>query len=285
LFRSALFLLTLSFSISAAELPSNKGISSRFFRKIPVSEALASFGSARDRELKSDSIKVLVWNIKKTQMKPWKAEFSEYSRGKDLILVQEAYDNQLFVDTINSYDGYKWNMGKSFLYTRYNNQATGTMIGATAEPEEVIVTHTPDNEPITNTPKAMTYAKYGLDGSDKSLLVITVHAINFRELGPFKRNMLQARAEIEKHDGPVFFAGDFNTHLKVRTRYLMNMMSELGFCTVIFKNGHLRMKAAVTGNYLDHGFVKGLTVKSAEVLGDSHGSDHKPMVLELAAAK
>lgn len=280
LFRTGLFAFAclLSFEASAQD----KNLISRYFRKIPVSQALETFGAARDRELKSESIKVLIWNIKKTQMKSWKAEFSELSRGKDLFVIQEAYNNDHFVDTIKSYEGYRWDMGKSFTYARYNNLATGTMVGSSAEPEEVLVTHTPDHEPVTNTPKAMTFAKYGLDHSDKSLLVISVHAINFRENGPFKRNMLQARAEIEKHDGPVLFAGDFNTHLKSRTRYLMKMMKDLRFDEIKFVNGHQRMRAVITGNFLDHGFVRGLQVKSAEVLGNSKGSDHKPMVLELS---
>lgn len=281
MFRSTIIAFSLTLSFSAAASPQAK-LLGRFFRKIPVSEALSTYGVARDRELKSDSINVLVWNIKKTQEKPWKSEFSEYSRGKDVMLIQEAYDNDRFLETIKSYEGYRWDMGKSFSYARYDNRATGTMVASTAEPEEVIVTHTPDHEPITNTPKSLTYAKYGLEGSDKSLLVISVHAINFREMGPFKRNILQAKAEIDKHDGPVIFAGDFNTHLKSRTRYLMNLMKEMNFTTVNFVNGHLRMKAAVTGNYLDHGFVRGLKVKSAEVIGKSRGSDHKPMVFELA---
>jgi endonuclease/exonuclease/phosphatase (EEP) superfamily protein YafD len=276
-----MFAIAVSFSLSAVAAPQDI-ILRHFIRKIPISEAHASYGVAQDRELKSDSINVLVWNIKKTEMSPWKREFSEYSKGKDLILVQEAYDNDLFLDTINSYEGYRWDMGRSFAYAKYKNRSTGTMIGSTAEPEEVIVTHSPDHEPITNTPKAMTYAKYGLEGTDKSLLVITVHAINFRELAPFKRNMLQAKAEIDKHDGPVLFAGDFNTHLKSRTNYLMSLMKDLKFKTVSFVNGHLRMKAKVTGYFLDHGFVRGLTVKSAEVLGKSRGSDHRPMVMELS---
>jgi endonuclease/exonuclease/phosphatase (EEP) superfamily protein YafD len=173
-------------------------------------------------------------------------------------------------------------MGKSFTYNLYNNHATGTMVGSSADPEEVVVTHTPDYEPMTNTPKALTYARYALEGSDKSLLVISVHAINFTTIGPFKRNMLQARAEIEKHDGPVLFAGDFNTHHNLRTNYLMNMMKELKFSTIKFINGHQRMKFKLTGSILDHGFVRGLKVKHAEVLGKAKGSDHKPMVLDLA---
>ncbi|MES2525479.1 MAG: endonuclease/exonuclease/phosphatase family protein [Bdellovibrionota bacterium] len=277
-----LFSLAVSFSLEASSATPQQKVLGRFFRKIPVSEALSSFGSARERELKSDSIKVLVWNIKKTQMKPWPVEFSEYARGKDLFLIQEAYDTSRFLDVIKSYEGFRWEMGKSFTYNLYDNHATGTMIGASAQPEEVIVTHTQDHEPMTNTPKAMTYARYGLEGSEKSLLVISVHAINFTTLGPFKRNMLQARAEIEKHDGPVLFAGDFNTHHALRTNYLMNMMKELNFTTIKFLNGHQRMKFKLTGSYLDHGFVRGLKVNHAEVLGKAQGSDHKPMVLDLA---
>lgn len=278
-----LFSLAISFSFNApaAGLP-EKSVLSRYFRKIPVSEALTSFGSARDGELKSDSIKVLVWNIKKTQEKPWPVEFSEYARGKDLFLIQEAYDTDRFLDVIRSYDGFRWDMGKSFTYKFFNNHATGTMVGSSAEPEEVLVTHSQDNEPMTNTPKALTYARYGLDGSDKSLLVVSVHMINFTTMGPFKRNMLQARAEIEKHDGPVIFAGDFNTHHPQRTNYLMKMMKKLKFTTVDAINNHQRMKFKLTGHFLDHGFVRGLKVKYAEVIGKSKGSDHKPLVMDLA---
>jgi endonuclease/exonuclease/phosphatase (EEP) superfamily protein YafD len=42
------------------------------------------------------------------------------------------------------------------------------------------------------------------------------------------------------------------------------------------------MKFKLTSNYLDHGFVRGLSIKNAEVYPESTGSDHKPMSLELA---
>jgi endonuclease/exonuclease/phosphatase (EEP) superfamily protein YafD len=274
LFRKNVFALAITFSVSAQAFP--------FFKEIPESKAHVVYGSARDSELKSDSIHVLVWNIKKTQERPWKEEFSAYSRGKDLLLIQEAYDSDRFLDTITSYEGYRWDMGKSFLYTRYANHATGTMIGSTAEPEEVIVSHTSDHEPITHTPKTLTYAKYGLEGSDKSLLVVSVHAINFRELAPFKRNMEQIKAQVEKHEGPVLVAGDFNTYLKSRTNFLMNLMKSLNLTAVKFLHADERLRAPVTGYFLDHAFVRGLSVKFADVDGNSHGSDHKPLILELA---
>lgn len=277
--------MALSLSISLTTLDAeagSRGLLSRYFRKIPVAEALETFGYARNRDLNGESIKVLVWNIKKGQEKPWKSEFSSYSRGKDLFLLQEAYETDLVVDTIKSYEGFRWDFGRSFTYAIYNNRGTGTMLGSHAEPVDVLVTHSPDHEPITNTPKAMTYARYALAHSAKTLLVISVHAINFRELGPFKRHMLQAKAEIEKHDGPVLFAGDFNTHLRERIRYLTTLMREMKFTEVSFLHGDQRMRAPITRNFLDHAFVRGLSVKAAEVIPESRGSDHRPLVLELS---
>jgi endonuclease/exonuclease/phosphatase (EEP) superfamily protein YafD len=40
------------------------------------------------------------------------------------------------------------------------------------------------------------------------------------------------------------------------------------------------MTAVGTKNYLDHAFVKGMSVEHAEVFS-SKGSDHQPMVLDL----
>lgn len=277
--RVALLAFVFTFSLDSHAF--SKGLFSRFFQKIPEGEALETFGVARDRELNADSIKVLVWNIKKSQEKPWKAEWSEYARGKDIFLIQEAYDTPKFLDTIATYEGFRWDMGKSFKYRRYQN-STGTMVGSRVEPSEVIVKHTQDHEPVTNTPKAMTFAKYPLDRLNQTLLVISIHAINFRELAPFKRNLQQAREVIEVHTGPVVFAGDFNTHLGDRMKYLRKMMSELRFTEVNFKDGDRRMRAPVTRNFLDHGFIRDLVVKEAEVYGDSRGSDHRPMVLDLA---
>ncbi len=256
----------------------------RFFKLIPESEAHTSFGTTRDHDLDRNSIKVLVWNIKKTSMLPWKNEFTTYGKDKDLFLLQEAYENELFTSTLNSFEGVRWDMGISFLYRRYNDAATGSMVGSKVEPTFVQVLHTPDFEPVVATPKATTIGKYAIEGSNKELLVISVHGINITSFGSFKRHMGQAKTLIEAHDGPVLFAGDFNTRTGARTRYLMDLAKSLNLNAVDFKNGECRMKFKFTPYYLDHSFVKGLTVKNSEVDCASRGSDHKPMQLEVAVA-
>lgn len=255
---------------------------SRYFRKVPVDQAHVISGEANDRYLNPESIKVLVWNIKKTQEVAWKDEFRSFAKNKELFLIQEAYPNELFLTTLAELGNYRWDMGISFTYRLYNNLPTGTMIGSRVYPTLAFVKHTPDLEPITETPKAMTLAKYPVLGLEHELLVINIHGINFTSFSSFKRNIAQAEEEISKHEGPVIIAGDFNTRTKTRLYHLFSKMKALGLSEINFKNGDQRMVAVMTNNILDHGFVRGLTVKDAEVFGSARGSDHKPMVIEVA---
>jgi endonuclease/exonuclease/phosphatase (EEP) superfamily protein YafD len=277
---AVLVLFTITFHAEARIRPLG-----HFFKLVPESEAHTSQGITRDHDFDRNSIKVLVWNVKKSSMKPWKNEFTNFGEGKDLFLIQEAYQNNLFNSTLNSFENVRWDMGVSFLYTRFNNTATGNMLGSRVEPTFINVLHTPDFEPVVATPKATTIGKYAIEGSSKELLVISVHGINLTSFGAFKRHMEQAKQLIETHDGPVLFAGDFNTRTNARTQHLMELTKSLGLQTVGFKNGECRMKFKFTPYYLDHSFVRGLTVKNSEVDCQSRGSDHRPMMLELAVAE
>lgn len=255
------------------------------FRVIPESQAHTFSGVARDRDFNKDSMKVLVWNIKKTQMDPWEFEFHQYAKGKDLYLIQEAYQNELFNSTLEFFPNVRWDMGISFIYKKDGDIPTGNMIGSKVEPTYVKVRHTTDNEPVVRTPKATTFAKYPIEASDKEMLVISIHGINLTGLDTFVRHLDQIKTEIDKHDGPILFAGDFNTRTKARTEYLMNYVNKLGMKTVAFENGQCRMRFKLTPYFLDHAFVRGLEVKKAAVDCESTGSDHKPLLLELATVK
>lgn len=271
-------LLTLLGTLSTAQATQEKNcVSDRYFEVLPESESVVSFGRPQERALKPDSIKTLVWNIKKGELGPWQGEFLKYASNKDVVLVQEAYRSPLFDATLAMFALNKWNLGISFIY-RKTNIATGTMVGSYVEPTEVTVKHSIDNEPFTDTPKSITMVKYPLDGRHDELLVISVHAINFRETAPFKRHIDLAAKAIKEHMGPVIFAGDFNTWNGPRTEYLYSLMRRIGMKTVDMKNADARLKFG--GFPLDHGFTRGLEVKNAEVLPESRGSDHKPIMIE-----
>ena len=272
----AALVLPLLFNLDASA--QDKNIFSRYYKLIPEEEALKSIGTSVDSELKSTSIKALIWNIKKAQLKNWRSEFLKLGKSHDLFVIQEAYGNELFHSTLDSFHQFNWKMGISFLFPQDKNSPTGTMIGARVSPSEVIVKHSTDFEPVLSTPKALTFVKYPVEKRNTELLVISVHAINFQSTGAFKRHMEQAEGVIREHSGPVLFAGDFNTWNQTRTTFLFNLARKLGLAQVHFKNGQNRMKF---GQYfLDHSFTRGIDVTKAEVIL-SNGSDHRPLLIEM----
>lgn len=280
-------LFTLSFSVltytSFAQIenvPHDDEKLSRWFKVLPESQSLSTRGLGIQRELSPDSIKALIWNIKKAEMSSWKTEFTEYGKDKNLFLIQEAYESNRFESTLDSFAGTQWDMGISFLYRRYGDAATGTMIGGLTIPLEVQVRHSVDREPVVNTPKAVTFATYDVAGKDEDLLVVSVHAINFDTTGAFKRQMDQIEEVVSKHQGPILLAGDFNTWSNARNTYLGKMVKRLELRESEYINGDARLK--FKGHFLDHVYTKGIVVKSAEVVSTSTGSDHKPFVVEMS---
>ncbi len=266
------------FSISVSQAQ----ITRPWFKVVPEHEAHSSWGQARDLELDPQSIKCLVWNIKKTEMSPWNIEYMIYGFDKNLHLIQEAFRNERFNSTLNLFQNMRWDMSTSMLYRKQKNTPTGTMIGSTAEAVEAWASHSPDTEIVVQTPKANIFTKYRLKDTNQTLLVISIHGINITSFGAFKRHLNQIQDEILSHEGPVIYAGDFNTRTASRTNYMNRQLAAIGMKEVKFINGEHRMKWPVLKDtYLDHAFVRGLDVAYAEVLKNSNGSDHKPMVMTL----
>lgn len=253
------------------------GLDNILFEVLPEKESMLRFGKGRRSELNPYSIQALIWNIKKGSMDKFSEEFIRYSKNKELFLLQEVYRSDDFNSLIEQMRK-SWNFGISFLYKRENNTPTGTMVGGSHKASYSYVKHSLDQEPITDTPKSTTFARYPLRGSRAELMVASVHGINFETTGAFKRQMDQIYEELTQVNGPIVLAGDFNTWNKSRTSYLFEVAAKLGLSEVQLKHGHYRKK--FNGYPLDHVFVRGVQVKAAEVIRGSEGSDHPPMTLD-----
>jgi len=271
----ALFLATQGHAISQPKNPIG-----RYFRRVPIEQAHVTWGQAAKGALPDTSLDVLVWNVKKGSRGIFPEEFRKFSPDKDLFLIQEAFTAQYFINSLEELRDYQWDLGISFTYRLYNDDGTGNMIGAKVRPVWVKVEHTTDLEPLTRTPKTTAYAKFSVEGLEKTLLVISIHGINFKSIKAFSRHLDQVRTHISAHRGPVILAGDFNTRTKARYREVQAFAQALGLMEVLFKNNHLRMTAVGNDNYLDHAFIRGFYIRDAEV-HPSPGSDHQPMTMKL----
>ncbi len=265
------------FSLSALAFPQDVEAFRRPISPVPVHKRLQHLGEATADFFTGQTLRAMIWNIKKTEEDPWQLEFLRLSSGQDLLVLQEGITSPRFNFVRQFFPTHEFAMGVSFLnFGRPTGVINATTVRGTHE-----VTHTRDREPVVNTPKATIYSRYPLAGLEEELLVVNVHGINLTSYAAFRRHLEQMLAVIDQHSGPVLWAGDFNTRTRARTALLQRLARERGFEEVRFENGHRRMVWWGTQNYLDHAFVKGLPYSRAWVEPGVRGSDHKPLFVEL----
>jgi endonuclease/exonuclease/phosphatase (EEP) superfamily protein YafD len=250
----------------------------------PISESHIKIGDVTAGELDPNSMKIFVWNVYKGEKKGWVQDFKKLTSDMDILLIQEGYLDNRMSSTLESMSNFQFDMGVSFLYKKKNNTETGSFIGSKIKPSEFDFTRTKDLEPFIKTPKVTTHAYYPIAGTNKKLLTLNIHGINFANHQAFVNHVNQSVEIIKNHDGPVVYGGDFNTRTRKRTRHLKRVMASLGLKETSFRNDR-RMRAVKVGPILDHVFIRGLLVRDAEVLKDLKSSDHKAMVLDLVLDK
>jgi endonuclease/exonuclease/phosphatase (EEP) superfamily protein YafD len=114
------------------------------------------------------------------------------------------------------------------------------------------------------------------DGS--TLLILNVHAINFRENQHLNKELERFLALLENYEGAMIVAGDFNTWNKKRMAKLHELRANLGLQMVPFQESN-EVKSFM-GNHLDFIFYRGLELVAFS--GDKkHGlSDHHPLLAQ-----
>lgn len=219
-------------------------------------------------EIKSfkQSVVVTVFNIQKSENSSWKDEaFKEIVEESDLVLIQESVDkfpafkveNEAFIDSFY----------KSWGDFRYNTGLTSLTKVPFDEAQRFV---SPDTEPVAATPKVSSIEKYSVEGFEQKLLVANTHAINFTGLSAYRRQISAVAKELAKHEGPLLWAGDFNTWSSRRKEYLDKVMVELGLKEIKFN------KRSENFLVLDRAYVRGLEVTNAEQLQVGI-SDHEPL--------
>ncbi len=259
----------------------------RFPTASPDQRLRALPGTASADALPTRELDVVVWNVEKAQREGWDAEFRALIDHAHVVLVQEAYASARFEAALASRPDLQWSLGISFFNAPDVNTPTGVATGSCAPLLRARVEHSPRTEPFSQTPKAALLTTYPLQGRSDTLLVINVHAINFRRARHLHDQLAPMHDAIESHRGPIVLAGDFNTHHHPRLATLERFAQRHGLTSVFpndvdgrrrFDDGRTRWRRWP----LDHVYVRGLEVTAAEVRPDYVGSDHKPLVLRFA---
>ena len=221
--------------------------------------------------LNADEIRLVSWNMQKKSIPNWRADYSRLTDGRDLILIQEA---SLREDTIGDLPAVPhWSFAPGY---RTGDSITGVLTLSSRQP--LARCSFANTEPLLRTPKATSITQFALEGSDETLLVVNVHAVNFSlGLGSYKRQFAQISDVLEGHQGPIILSGDFNTWRAGRTRTIEAMAEKLELLPIVFSDDN---RKRFLGSPLDHIYVRGLSASNSDS-SIVTSSDHNPMTVTL----
>ncbi len=241
------------------------------------------------RTLNDSSIKILDWNIhKEGNSRDWIEDYGKIYQDKkpDIIVFQEARLNKGLKQALKTGKEMGW-IFSSNIEERNHDTYSGVLTASKAKPIEQYSITTEGLEPIFKTPKTSLITIYRLSPSNKLLMVVNIHGINMTNLEKFEAQLFKIENEIRGHNGPIIFAGDFNTRNKERLSFLIEeLKNKLEFEAVSFtKEDKKEIKNFIFSQIpLDHIFYSGkeLEVKkdSPDVLETIKSSDHKPLFVE-----
>jgi len=108
------------------------------------------------------------------------------------------------------------------------------------------------------------------------LLILNVHAINFRENQHYHKEVERFLELMKIHEGPMVVAGDFNSWNKKRMERLKEVIEKLELKAVPFNKAD-KVKSFL-GNHLDFIFYRGMKLLEFEVDKEHKLSDHNPLL-------
>ena len=233
----------------------------------PLEESYLSFGSAMSETLPRE-VDLLLWNVFKGRRElVWQTEFYQLAFDKKMILIQEAMTQGVVWEAMNFFN-FQWHYGISF-YDKTGN-ANGVALGSIARSIFSGVIRSAAREPLVRTPK-MTNINYYKLSNGEDLLVANIHAINFVRNSYFRHQIYEIVKVLETHNGPIIFAGDFNTHNSGRMNFLMAHLCAIGLKIAKLKDDNRGVLK------LDHIFYRDIELVEAQIHMDYNGSDHYPI--------
>lgn len=234
----------------------------------PPVQSNADAARATDSALRGEEIRVLVWNVHKGSDDEWIGDFRTLAADRDLVLLQEAQLHDEFQHGLVGLP--RWDMVQAW---QWRNVPTGVLTGSDVAP--VRLTALEHREPMLRTDKSALITEYRIAGSDRTLLVANVHAINFTvDTRAFQAQLIAIADELDEHDGPVILSGDLNTWREERKAIVREVADALGLAEVAFDGPRRQF-----GRFpLDHVYYRDLEVLSASVPAVG-SSDHNPLAV------
>lgn len=223
-----------------------------------------------------ETTSILIWNTFKGQRPDFENDAKEIIDAHDIILFQEVVFNDFYQELLE--DSARLTIERSISWGKH-----GVATSSITPSHQTLPIRTKVREFGIFTRKASLFTTYKIQtptGESRNLLVLNVHMINFRTSWGFQKNLELYRDKLQKHQGPILAAGDFNTWSDSRRKIVLEFFREFGLREVQFDWDNYRSPPpkSIFG-VLDRAFVRGLDVHWARVYEDIRSSDHQPFAL------
>lgn len=219
----------------------------------------------------ANEITILSWNAHKLADKKYFFDLKKLSETTDIMMVQEAIHTTAWQNAFASHMPFAFSFNKSFCW---NDTANGVLTASRFGLANNVALVSPGVEPGSFTPKVSGYSQVKIGNT--WVHIMNTHALNFNVGISFENQIDQLVNFLKQVQGPIIWAGDFNTWNPLRMNYLNEQAKALGLVHLTPKNDSRTLK-------LDHIYVRGFLVTSTEIL-DNKTSDHQPVqaILKLA---
>ncbi len=216
---------------------------------------------------------LLCWNVyKKNKSDPSFIPFLQKLTAKNalhLCMFQEAEFNG---DTF-SLDEYAYDAAANL---QIKNNFYGVLTACKTESNHAEAYLSQSQESFIGPHKSLLLSTYPLN-SEQTLLVLNIHAINFRENKSYEKELEIFAQKVRSYGGPMIIAGDFNAWNKKRMEALYKLQTELSLELVAFDNEKVK---SFMGYSLDFILYRGLECLEKEVIVDHDISDHHPLLVK-----
>ena len=215
---------------------------------------------------------VLCWNVHKnntihTEFEPFLQKFTQENKV-DFLLFQEANfrDDKYFTLPNFTFD--------AAANLEFRGEFYGVLSASRVESKSAQAYLSEGKESLIGPHKSLILSAYPFeDGTE--LLVLNVHAINFRENKRYDKELERFLELMQDHQGPMIIAGDFNSWNKKRMLKLHEIREKLSLNAVPFKQ--IDKVKSFMGNHLDFIFYRGVELVDFKVHKDHRLSDHNPL--------
>lgn len=215
---------------------------------------------------------MISWNVYKNNLK--QPAFQPYLRSLmgvkkiDLMLFQEANfksDKKCILSEFAI---------DAAANLEYRGKFYGVLTASMTESQKSQAFLSEGKESLIGTHKSLLLSQFAFqDGT--TLLVLNVHAINFRENQRYGIEVDKFLQHVKEHQGPMIIAGDFNSWNKKRMKKLAEMQEVLSLQTISFREKS-KIKSFM-GYPLDYIFYRGLELIDSAVVDGKQLSDHNPL--------